>query len=294
MQAMILAAGFGSRLQPYTAIRPKPLFPVLNKPLLLLTIKRLRRLGFDHIVINCHHLKEQIAAAIDGLDGVVLQEEDTILGTGGGLKKALPSFRNEPLLVTNADIYHTIDLAGLYQKHCENDSKVTLAMHHFPRYNTVPVAGHKVVGFAKKNCSDSLAFTGVHVLEPEILEGIEDGVFSCIIDRYNALLAKQLEICCLRVDGSFWTDMGTVEDYLALHQGLLLGMIPRWRELAGEGAFTIAKEAKLAKDLVLKDWACIGKAEIAARVCLAKVVVWDGARIMPGALLQNKIVTAGV
>ena len=70
MQAMILAAGLGTRLLPHTLIRPKPLFPILNQPLLLLTIKRLQMLGFDHIVVNCHHLREHIVGVLDGVQGV--------------------------------------------------------------------------------------------------------------------------------------------------------------------------------------------------------------------------------
>ena len=110
MQAMILAAGFGTRLLPYTELRPKPLFPLLNKPLLLLTIERLQRAGFDHIVVNCHHLRDQIVDLLQDLRGVVVQQEDIILGTGGGLRLALNVFRNEPVLVTNGDIYHSVDL----------------------------------------------------------------------------------------------------------------------------------------------------------------------------------------
>ncbi len=97
MQAMILAAGFGTRLLPHTLLRPKPLFPLLNHPLLLLTIRRLQHAGCDHIVVNCHHLRAQIVAALAGLPGVTVLEEETILGTGGGLRGALdPSARRAP------------------------------------------------------------------------------------------------------------------------------------------------------------------------------------------------------
>ena len=114
---MILAAGLGTRLLPHTLIRPKPLFPVLNQPLLLATIRRLQNLGFDHIVVNCHHLRQQVATALNGIAGVILQEEEVILGTGGGLRRALNLFRDEPLLVSNGDIYHTIDFLRLYNEH---------------------------------------------------------------------------------------------------------------------------------------------------------------------------------
>ena len=86
MQAMILAAGFGTRLLPYTKYRPKPLFPVLNTPLLVAAVRRLKKFGFSRIVVNCHHLGEQISAALDDIDGVRIQYEETILGTGGGLR----------------------------------------------------------------------------------------------------------------------------------------------------------------------------------------------------------------
>ena len=86
MKAMILAAGLGTRLLPYTLKRPKPLFPILNKPLLHLTIDRLKQAGATEIIVNSHHLRPQIKRALQGEEQIILQEEDTILGTGGGLR----------------------------------------------------------------------------------------------------------------------------------------------------------------------------------------------------------------
>ena len=175
MQAMILAAGFGTRLLPHTLLRPKPLFPLLNHPLLLLTIRRLQNAGCDHIVVNCHHLREQIVAALAGLPGVVVLEEETLLGTGGGLRGALAHLRDEPLLVTNGDIYHTVDFAGLYDRHLARRARVSLAVHDYPRFNTIRIAGDSIAGFAAAPGEGSLAFTGLHVLDPEILETIAPG-----------------------------------------------------------------------------------------------------------------------
>ena len=129
MQAMILAAGYGTRLHPYTEHRPKPLFPLLNIPLLQLTIKRLQRAGFDHIVVNCHHLKERVTEILSTIPGVILQEETRILGTGGGLRYAYDKLLDEPLLITNGDIYHTIDFLQLYEKHLQSNCPVSLALH---------------------------------------------------------------------------------------------------------------------------------------------------------------------
>jgi mannose-1-phosphate guanylyltransferase len=290
MQAMILAAGLGTRLLPHTLIRPKPLFPVLNQPLLMLTIRRLKNFGFDHIVVNCHHLAEQIAAAVDALPGVVVQQEEHILGTGGGLRRALPLFREEPLLVTNGDIYHTVDLGIFYRRHLQNNSKITLALHDCPRFNSVSVKDGRVEAFDSGNSPDKLAFTGLHLIDPCLLRGIAENSYSCIIDHYRALLAGGVKIEYYRVDGSYWTDMGTEEDYLDLHGGLLTGRIPCWPECGHiDKPFCLSEKAELSADLALSDWACIGAARIDKNCRLQGVVVWDDVEIRSGKFVDTLV-----
>lgn len=293
MQAMILAAGIGTRLLPHTLVRPKPLFPILNQPLLCLTIKRLQNLGFDHIVVNCHHLRDQILKALDGLSGVIVQEEEVILGTGGGLRKALQHLRDEPLLVSNGDIYHTLNLLEFYQYHIANHAGVTLAMHDYPRFNNVMVKDGQVVNFDNRTELSLLAFTGLHVIEPSMLESIKYGSFSCIIDRYRQLLNEGGKIGCYRENDFYWTDMGTVEDYLALHRGLLSGNIPCWQEVGQvRKPYYIAKRAKLPFQIELSDWACIGNAHIEDGAKMERVVIWDAVTVSSGSRLVDEIVSS--
>lgn len=293
MQAMILAAGLGTRLLPHTLIRPKPLFPILNQPLLLITIKRLQNLGFDRIVVNCHHLREKIVAALNGLTGVIVQEEEVILGTGGGLRRALRHLRDEPLLVTNGDIYHTVDVLELYRHHLAGGNPVTLAMHDYPRFNGVVVKAGKVAGFDSRGEFSKLAFTGLHVVDPVILAEIGDHGFSCIIDHYRTLLARGAVIDCYRTDGCYWTDMGTPEDYLALHHGLLTETIPCWQEVGPvRRPYCIDKRAKLPAQIELSGWACIGDARIENGSHLERVVVWDDVSVAGGSRLVDVIVSA--
>ena len=89
MKAMVLAAGLGTRLHPYSLQRPKPLFPVLDTPLLAHTLTQLRRSGAEGILVNAHHLREQIKAMLQGQGDVLVQMEDLEMGTGGGLRLAL-------------------------------------------------------------------------------------------------------------------------------------------------------------------------------------------------------------
>ncbi len=293
MQAMILAAGFGTRLLPHTLIRPKPLFPILNQPLLLLTIKRLQNLGFDHIVVNCHHLRQQIVAALEDIAGVIVQEEEVILGTGGGLRRAFGLLRNEPVLVSNGDIYHTIDLLELYRQHALGSQAVTLAMHDFPRFNTVRVEDNKIVRFSAATAVGGLAFTGLHVLDPRVIGDITDNSYSCIIDHYRKLLENGEEIHSYRTDGCYWTDMGTPEDYLALHHGLLTGTIPSWQEIGPVAKpYCISASAELGSDLSLRGWASLGNARIGDKCHLERVVVWDEAILPEGSHLVETIVSS--
>ena len=276
MQAMILAAGFGTRLRPYTEIKPKPIFPVCNTPLLLLTINNLKSSGFSKIIVNCHHLADQVIRHISDISGVIIQHEDIILGTGGGLRRALPNLDDSPLLIVNGDIYHTVSYEKLYSAHEDGGGSVTMALHDLPRFNKVKVEQNRVVGFAGE-LENSLAFTGIHVINPDILYDIQDNSFSCIIDRYKDILQKNGEIGVYRVDDCFWSDMGTVPDYLKLHADLLQNdnSIPTNHN----GAKVLAGDnTVLGENLEVKDWACIGhNVKIGKSVYLERTVVWDGA-----------------
>ena len=284
MQAMILAAGFGTRLLPYTKLLPKPLFPLLNEPLLLLTIRRLQEAGFDHILVNCHYLKEQIITALSEIPGVIVQEEEIVLGTGGGLRLAMSNLRDEPLLVSNGDIYHTVDFKELYLKHQAGSAAVTMAMHDYPRFNIVTVQDDMVTDFDTQNGRNCLAFTGLHVLDPAVLDAIPLEENYSIIDRYRDLLQEGKIIRAARVDGCSWTDMGTVEDYLALHGSLLRKEIPLWPELAhvSETGFVVHAGASVGAGGKMQEWACVGRAQLEANVSLKRCVVWDGTLVTKG------------
>jgi len=293
MQAMILAAGFGTRLRPHSLVRPKPLFPVLNQPLLLLTVKRLQNMGFHRIVVNCHHLREQIVAVLDGIEGVIVQQEESILGTGGGLRRALKHFDDTPLLVTNGDIYHTLDFKDIYLFHREQGCPVTLAMHNNDRFNTVMVEGGEIASFDVRRNSSLLAFTGIHVIDPVVLEDIAEHSYSCIIDHYRKLITDGVRIGCYRADYCFWTDMGCPEDYLRLHEGLLKKTIPCWPEMKSvQGPFLVDEGVRLSSSVTFADWVCAGGAAgIGKGSHLERVIVWDGVSIPAESRLTDEIVS---
>ena len=267
MQAILLAAGYGTRLRPYSDARPKPLFPVAGVPLLHRQLAQLRACGCAPILVNCHHLAARIEAALADWPEVLIQHEPEILGTGGSLRQALNRMDNDPVLVMNGDLYHEINLGQVYFRHLGSANDVTLAMHDLPRFNTVGVDGDRVRGFDDWS-GQRLAFTGIHVVDPEVIERIPTGRFYHIIDLYREL-AREDRIGCVRVDGTRWRDIGTPDDYLALHG-----------ELLAATGWLVDPSARIGEGVSLDDWGCIGAGAMigdGARLC--RTVVWDGAQV---------------
>jgi mannose-1-phosphate guanylyltransferase len=283
MQAILLAAGYGTRLRPYTAIRPKPLFPVRNQPLLHRLLAQLQACDCRPVLVNAHHLAGQIEAALAPWPETLVQVEPEILGTGGSLRKALDRMDNDPVLVMNADLYHGIDLEQVYHSHLGSKNDVTLVLHDYPRFNNVDVVGDRVRGFGADTgaSGERLAFTGIQVADPEVIERIPMGRFHHIIDLYRELAAEGRIGYC-RVDGLPWRDIGTPADYLELH-----------RELLGqEGGWVIDPAARIGSDVVLEGWGCIGAGAVigdGARLC--RSVVWDGAEVACGDSFIDAIVS---
>ena len=294
MQAMILAAGLGTRLRPYTLIRPKPLFPVLNVPLLHILLDMLVQAGCDRVVVNCHHLAEQIKASVADRPEVILQYEPEILGTGGSLRRALPLFADGPVLVMNGDIYHDVDVRSLMDQHVAGGFSVTMAMHDYDRFNSVCVRGNQVRGFFRKSGS-LLAFTGIHVLDREVIEQIPGCGFFHIIDLYEQL-AKAGQVGSLRVDDCFWLDIGTPEDYLDLHRELLCSRkIDRSACRDKAGSWCISEQATVADDVVFRDWGAVGPGvKIGGGSQLTRCVVWENVNIASGQQVTDRIVCQDV
>ena len=139
-QAMILAAGLGTRLKPLTDTMPKALVPVSGVPLIDLIICRLRKAGYDRFVVNIHHFARQIADHVAGQDYAPMvrlsDESDQLLETGGGLKRARGLFRDdEPILIHNVDILDNVDYSWFRRQHrVEEDAVLLVSRRKTSRY----------------------------------------------------------------------------------------------------------------------------------------------------------------
>ena len=136
------AAGLGERLRPITGSVPKPLLPVLGKPVLERILEKVSVLTFGTIGINLHYQGEMIRDWVDSspyADRIEFFHEDPVLGTGGALKNAESLLLNRPFLVHNADVLSDIDLVRLVNAHLASGNIATLAMHNYTKFNTVIV-----------------------------------------------------------------------------------------------------------------------------------------------------------
>ena len=226
MEAMILAAGLGTRLQPLTYEIPKALVEVGGKPMLERVAERLINAGAGRLIINVHHHAEQVIRFIEemddfGVDVRISHEPDEALETGGGLKFAEAHFdKRAPFFIHNSDIYTTINLEELYRAHVQSGALATLAVKEAetPRY-LVFDAGGKMCGYGDKEGTEHLVvepagevehvdFCGVQVVSPRIFDVMtESGKFS-IINTYLRLSKEGESIRTHRVDGSTWIDVG--------------------------------------------------------------------------------------
>ena len=222
MKALILAAGLGTRLMPHTECLPKPLFPINGRPILDIILRQLITAGIDGIIVNTHHLHQQIAEFIERQNypaSVVTRHEESILGTGGAIKNVADFLGDQPFLVINSDILTDIDLQAVMAFHQARPYPATMVMHDYPEFNNVWVdakgfvtrfAGSGLVnGAFIPESLESLAFTGIHVLDPSIMKWIPDNRFVSIIDVYQDMLRSGLKIKAYISAGHHWRDMGT-------------------------------------------------------------------------------------
>ncbi len=222
-KALVLAAGFGTRLRPFTDHTPKPLLPLNGQPILDIIIRQLMEAGCGGIRVNTHHLPEKIREFLNRQAyaiPVTTRHEPIILGTGGAISNNADFFDNRPFVVINGDIYTSIDLRAVYAFHTRNDSPVTLVLVDEAAVNSVRVDEEdRITAFNAPEIPPAVAtrqltFSGIHVLDPAVLDYLPAaGTCADIIPVYEHLLAEGLTIrACIPEDRN-WQDLGTPQRY---------------------------------------------------------------------------------
>ncbi|MDM8515990.1 sugar phosphate nucleotidyltransferase [Desulfobacterales bacterium HSG16] len=224
MKAMILAAGFGTRLLPHTRKVPKPLFQIAGRSMLDIHIQKLFNAQSKKIIINTHHLNKQIESFVSSRTWPVpvdISHEPEILGSGGGIRKMASMMDDHgPFIIVNSDILTDIDLNSVIEFHQSHDHPVTLVFYDCKEFNTVCINKDGLVknfkGRSKlKTFGDhqALTFTGIHIIDSSVLKFIPTNGFSSIIHAYEKMLEQKIGICAYIPPKCQWTDIGEPQRY---------------------------------------------------------------------------------
>lgn len=315
MKAMILAAGFGTRLGELGLALPKPLYPVCNVPLIRWAVSWLVGHEIRDIVVNLHHRGELISDELgDGGDlGARItysMEEGEILGTGGGVKKVLDFFGGETFVVMNGKIVVDLDLHAAVAHHHAMGARATMVLKPDPnaaKWGAIGVdpAG-RVRRFLGEQAPDASAgdgpagdgpvvdhmFTGIHILEPDFVQSLPDGPCCIVRAGYRPSFAAGLRLAGYVHKGYFW-DHSTPSRFLEGNLNLVAGRAQARFEpgpLSG-----VHPAAQVHPDARVHDSALVGAgARIAADAQVGpEAVIGPNARVAQGVTVTRAVVCAG-
>jgi NDP-sugar pyrophosphorylase family protein len=298
---MILAAGLGTRLAPITKKIPKPLLPVVGIPNIVRTIGRLRDVGIREIVINTHWLPGVLKSRLgDGCGlgvSIAYSDEPELLGTGGGIRKALSLLGDETFIVVNGDALFAPDFERAVAFHQERGALATLLVREDPDAEKYEAVGldpsgrirRLLYGGKNKATLKNRMFTGVHIISPEAASSLPES--GCVVrDAYIPMVEDGAPIFGLEM-GGYFCDLGTPARYLSANIDLVTGAAglsnleaPETGIYFGKGA-RVDVRAKLGPGTVICDGAAVE-----GPVFLSRTVVLEGGRVLTD--VRNAVVTA--
>jgi NDP-sugar pyrophosphorylase family protein len=304
MRAMILSAGYGTRLWPLTEDRTKPAIPILGKPLVGYVAEYLARYGCDEILVNLHHRPESVRKALgDGSRfGVTLNyvEEPQILGTSGALDNARALLEGETFVVVNGKIITDIDLNAALETHRRKKAIATLVL--LPnvaceKFSIVKTEDGFLRGFGGLPArhdfagdSPPLMFTGIQILEPKIFDYIPRGVFShSTTDVYPQAIANG-ERVAVHVASGRWYELSTIQRYLDISLQLLAEAGKKFSAGAGCEVSTNAEveQSILWDNVVVEGEARIKRAVLGDNVKIGAGEIVEDAAVVCASLVRGK------
>ncbi|MEA2074887.1 MAG: DUF5752 family protein [Euryarchaeota archaeon] len=234
MKAVILAGGFGTRLRPLTFTKPKPMIPLVNKPVMEHVVDYLVSYGLNDIVVTTTFLREMIMEHFRYREDVHLSypAEPYPLGTAGSVKNAGLDLEEEPFVVIQGDNITDMDLRGLIDFHYEAEGLVTIALTHVEdpwNYGIAQLEGDGCIGRFhekpdKEKCFSNLASTGIYVIDPKVLKFVPEGAyFDFAKDLFHLLHVKEKgKMFGYEIDAdNFWADVGQPEGYMRAMEWML-------------------------------------------------------------------------
>lgn len=325
MKAMVLAAGKGTRLFPLTGEIPKPLAPVVDKPIIQHIFELLADKGIEEVHVNVYYLANALMDAygkrsrLNGLD-VSLHREEKLMGTAGGVKRLAGRF-DDTFVVIMGDALTDVDIREVVNHHKRHGALATIALMRVAdtsQYGVVELDGEdNILNFQEKpdpqEAISTLANTGVYVFEPRVFEYIPEGeFFDFAEDVFPRLVANGENL--VGYEGEFyWSDIGTLEAYRKAQYDVLVGRvrvrIPGDRRAENmwvgkdaqvhpsaniEGRVVIGRDAVVGREVTLCDDVTVGSdCWVRPGATLRRTILLPGASVGDGAYLEDCIVGHG-
>jgi mannose-1-phosphate guanylyltransferase/phosphomannomutase len=324
MKAMILAAGVGSRLDPLTRTVPKPMVPIVNRPVMEHLLVLLKKHGFTEVIANVHYLGAQVMDYFGdgsrwGVDLTYSQEEQ-LLGSAGGVKN-VESFFDDTFLVIGGDDLADIDLTKILRQHKERRAvaSIALALVDEPSEYGIVLTNERgrITRFVEKPRAGVIfsdtANTGIYIFEPEIFDMIPRGVGYDFGKDLFPILVEQKRPFYGSLTSGYWRDVGNLMSYRYAHWDSLSGRVGvrfhveevRKDVWIGENTeiddraeiehpvlignnCRIGRGARILENTVLGD-RCV----VEAGAVIRRSILWDGAHIEKGTVLERCIVGKG-
>ena len=308
MKAIVLAAGKGTRLFPLTGEMPKPMAPVVGKPLIQHTFELLAKTGLEEVYVNVHYLADTILdvygnATSVGDTKVRITRENELMGTAGSVKYIADHF-GETFVVIMGDALTDVDVRDVVAFHQERGALATLVLMHVADTSQYGVARldrkQNIVSFQEKPHPDeaisNMANTGIYVLEPEVLGYIpENRFFDFAKDVFPRLLKAGEKVA--GYEGSFyWSDIGTLEAYRQAQYDVLSGKVTV--EIPGEKrgeSLWVGEDAQVHPSSHIEGRVLVGKDAVVGRdvTLVGDVTVGSDCWVRPGAIVKHSILLPG-
>lgn len=295
MKAMVMAAGMGSRLEPITLHLPKPLIPILNKPLMDIILERLSDIGITDVISNTYYLSEQIIERYKhnnlGINFNYITE-DELSGTAGGLKKCEFFFQDvEDFVVMSGDILTDADIKKGIEIHKSSGAIATIGVkkipHEFVSHFGVVVADEEgyITEFQEKppinEAKSNMINTGIYIFNRRIFDYIPENTFYDFAKNVFPKLLETRQINVFEITG-YWSDVGTINQYQQTNKDVFegrcdIGKVEIIKSTNGsytsmsadaqnctfEGYNVIGKDCKIGKNVYLKDCIAFNNATLA-------------------------------
>lgn len=223
MEAIILAGGFGTRLQHIVADVPKPMAPINNKPFLVFILDYLKKYNFTKVIMAVGYksssIKNYFKNSYKGME-IIYSDEDNPLGTGGAIKKALVNSDKDKIFILNGDTFFECNLNEMRITHENSSCDITVAvkmMNDYSRYGSVVIKDSKIIKFVEKQKTyQGIINAGIYLINRKIFEEIQEVEFS-----FEQLILESLKYSmCAYESNGYFIDIGIPEDYYKAQKDL--------------------------------------------------------------------------